>query len=85
MIWRVDVNALHFSSIVREKGFECDQVTALNEQISAARFTDGKVLVVFEQVEGYVSMMTDNYFLSYPIECRHSNSPNEDNNLVPSL
>jgi hypothetical protein len=36
-------------------------------------------------VEGYVSMMTDNYFLSYPIECRHSNSPNEDNNLVPSL
>jgi len=73
------------AGIVWKKGFECNEVIPLNEGVPGPWFSNRQLLVAFEQAERYLPVMTNNCFLSYPIESRHLIVPNEANNLVPGI
>ena len=67
----VNVDALDLTGIVREKGFEGEEIVAFDEKIAGARIADGKFRRVLQQVKRHLPVMVFDRFLPYPVQCRH--------------
>jgi hypothetical protein len=71
VIWRVNADALDFSGVMREQGFECNEVISLDYEISISGFATREFGDVFQQVKRDGIVVVDYGLFAYPVERGH--------------
>ena len=74
VVRRVDVDALHLSGVVGQKGLEGQKVVALHQQVAAARVAHRKAAIAPQQVVRHLPVMVHHRLLPDPVQSWHANT-----------
>jgi len=66
VVRRVDANALHLASVIRQEGLQGYKVIAFDKEIATIRIADRKFRDFFQEMKRDLVVMSHNSFLAYP-------------------